>query len=83
MDAIEAFRRSVAETTRAYLGAASETDLNTPRPMRTWSQPDRVLTPAHVIMRTQTHIYHHLGQVSAMCRTMGKTPPAGMDYPLD
>ncbi|MCP3904312.1 MAG: DUF664 domain-containing protein [Planctomycetes bacterium] len=83
MDAIETFRRSVAATTRAYLDAASDAELNTPRPMTTWNRPNRVLTPAHVIMRTQVHIYHHLGQVSAMCRTMGPTPPAGLDYPLE
>ena len=83
MDAIEAFRRRVAATTRAWLGAASESELDTPRPMTTWKQQDRMLTPAHVIMRTQTHVHHHLGQVSAMCRTMGHPPPAGLDYPLD
>ncbi|MHC5114826.1 MAG: DinB family protein [Planctomycetota bacterium] len=82
IDAIESFRRRVAATTRAYLEGASDDELNTARPMDTWREKGRMLVPAHVIMRTQTHIYHHLGQVSAMCRTMGRTPPPGMDYPL-
>jgi uncharacterized damage-inducible protein DinB len=35
---------------------------------------------AHVFMRTLTHIYHHQGQIVAMCR-LGK-PTAAMDYPI-
>jgi uncharacterized damage-inducible protein DinB len=83
MDALAAFRRRVAETTRAWLEGASGAELNTPRPMTTWRETGRMLTPAHVIMRTQVHIYHHIGQVSAMCRAMGKIPPAGLDFPLE
>ena len=83
MDALESFRERTAATTRAYLGRSSDVELNTPRPMTTWNRSERVLTPAHVIMRTQTHVYNHLGQVCAMCRAMSRTPPAGMDYSLD
>jgi len=36
---------------------------------------------AHVFMRTLTHIYHHQGQIVAMCRLLGK-PAAAMDYPI-
>lgn len=83
LDAIEPFRARTAAKTREYLTAASTDELNTPRRMTTWNQQDVTLVPAQVIMRTQTHIYNHLGQICAMCRTMGKTPPPGMDYPLD
>jgi uncharacterized damage-inducible protein DinB len=32
-------------------------------------------------MRTMTHIYHHQGQVTAMCRLLGR-PVNGLDYPI-
>jgi uncharacterized damage-inducible protein DinB len=35
-----------------------------------------------VLLRTITHLYHHIGQVSAMCRLLGKPIP-GSDFPPD
>ncbi|MEW6071231.1 MAG: DinB family protein [Planctomycetota bacterium] len=80
--ALEAYRRRVGTATAAYLGAVAAEELNTPRPMRTWGGRERVLVPAHVILRTMMHVYHHLGQVAAMCRLLGR-PTEGRDlnYP--
>jgi uncharacterized damage-inducible protein DinB len=83
VEALETYRRDVADVTAEYLHHASEAELNTPREMRTWPDNRRLLAPAHVILRTQTHIYQHQGQVLAMCRLLGKPGPAGLDFPLD
>ena len=50
---------------------------------RVFSATDKHLraASAHVFMRTLTHIYHHQGQIVAMCRLLGK-PAAAMDYPI-
>jgi uncharacterized damage-inducible protein DinB len=78
---LAAFRERVAAATRAYLAGAAAPELNTPRPMVTWGGKRRVLVPAHVILRTQTHVYQHTGQVAAMCRLLGR-PVEGMEFPL-
>jgi uncharacterized damage-inducible protein DinB len=81
---LAALRESVASATRAYLTAASAAELSTPRPMRAWSPTgpkDVVLMPARVILRTQTHVYQHTGQVAAMCRLLGR-PVSGMEFPI-
>jgi uncharacterized damage-inducible protein DinB len=79
---LEAYRREVHAVTEEYLRGASPEELNTPRSMLTWGGKERLLVPAHVILRTQTHLYHHQGQVVAMCRLLGK-PAQGLDYPID
>ena len=78
---LEAYRALVFAATEAYLRAASAAELNTARPMMTWGNKERVLTPAHVVMRTVTHLYHHQGQIVAMCRLQGN-PSSGLDFPL-
>ena len=78
---LELYRDEVAAGTEAYLHAASVEELNTPRAMRTWGGREPVLIPAHVVLRTQMHLYHHQGQILAMCRLLGK-PTSGMDYPI-
>jgi uncharacterized damage-inducible protein DinB len=78
---LEAYRGRVFAMTEAYLRTALPGELNTPRAMMTWGNNQRVLTPAHVLMRTVTHLYHHQGQCVAMCRLLGK-PCSGLDYPL-
>lgn len=79
--ALSAFREDVAAGTRAYLGAATQEELNTPRPMLTWGGREQVLAPARIILRTQTHVFQHQGQVVAMCRLLG-SPAGGMDFPI-
>jgi uncharacterized damage-inducible protein DinB len=78
---LEAYREEVYALTESYLRAASVAELNTPRPMMTWGNREHVLIPAHVVVRTLTHLYHHQGQILAMCRLMGK-PCSGLDYPI-
>ena len=82
VSALRAFRETVAGATSKYLRGASEPELNTARTMTTWGGHERELAPAHVIMRTQTHIFQHQGQIAAMCRLLGKPIPPGLDFPL-
>jgi uncharacterized damage-inducible protein DinB len=82
IDAVAGRREAVAAATQAYLRAATPQELNTARSMTTFGGKVRTLVPAHVVLRTVTHLYHHQGQVVAMCRLLG-SPAAGMDFPLD
>ena len=79
---LEAYREEVFAITENYLRSASPEELNTPRKMTTWGNNEKVLTPVHVFLRTQMHVFHHQGQVVAMCRLMGK-PANGFDYPIE
>jgi len=81
VESLEACREQVFKATEANLRASSVEELNTPRPMMTWGKREKVLTPAHVFIRTLTHLYHHQGQIVAMCRLLGK-PCTGLDYPI-
>jgi uncharacterized damage-inducible protein DinB len=81
IESLERYREEVSAATEGYLRASSEEDLDTARPMITWGNRERVLIPAHVFARTLTHLYHHMGQVAAMCRLLGK-PSQGLDFPL-
>ena len=81
--AIESYRLRVAEETDEFLRSSTDEDLNEPREMLTWPKKLRTLTPAHIIVRTLTHIYQHQGQVLAMCRIIDRPAPAGLDFPLD
>jgi uncharacterized damage-inducible protein DinB len=83
IESLEHYRRQVFELTETYLQNASVNELNTARPMTTWGGKERILVPALVFFRTQTHIYHHFGQIAAMCRLLDKPIPPGMDFPLD
>ncbi|HEX7139079.1 MAG TPA: DinB family protein [Vicinamibacterales bacterium] len=81
---IETCRQQTASVTRAYLGGATEGDLNSARQMINDPGQTRLLRPADVIMRVVTHIFNHQGQVLAMCRTMGKpNDKQDLDYPVD
>lgn len=82
VDTLEAFRASVYEATDAYLGRVSEDVLNTPRAMEVWGGSTPTLVPAQVIVRTQTHIFQHMGQITALCRMFDKPAPPGLDFPL-
>jgi uncharacterized damage-inducible protein DinB len=79
---LEAYREEVFAMTDAWLRGVSEDELRTTRPMMTWSGKELDLTPLHVFTRTQTHIFHHQGQILAMCRLLGKPGTGGMDYPI-
>jgi len=79
--AVEQFRHATFEATRKYVTNASLEELNTARPMKTWHGEEPMLYPGHVVMRTITHIYHHMGQVGSMLRLLGRESP-GFNYPI-
>ena len=62
------------------LDRAGDDELNAARMTSTWGGKELELVPAHVVMRTVAHLYHHQGQVTAMCRLLGK-PIGFLDYP--
>ncbi|MBK7188617.1 MAG: DinB family protein [bacterium] len=78
---LEAWRARVFAATESYLRAVAVETLNTARPHATWGGRTRTFAPAHAVLRTQTHLYHHQGQVVAMCRLLGK-PSGGFDFPM-
>lgn len=82
IDALRDLCERVAETTRGYLAGASESELRTRREVNAWGPRRVAVTPMHVILRTQTHVYQHQGQVAAMCRLLGRPIPSGLDYPM-
>ena len=81
IESLEAYRTRVAGAVTNYLRGASAAELSTARRMMTWGGGERSLAPAHVFLRTLTHLYHHQGQVVAMCRLLGR-PASGLDFPL-
>ena len=82
VDSLSEYRKQVFEATVNYLSGASPEELNTARTMPTWGNKERTIVPAHVLIRTQTHLFQHQGQILAMCRLLGK-PASGMDFPLE
>jgi uncharacterized damage-inducible protein DinB len=81
IDELEAWRRRTADLTAAYLRATDEATLNAAVDLPTWGGRVRTLVPAQVVLRTITHIFHHQGQLAAMCRLLGR-PVGGLDWPL-
>lgn len=82
IDALRAFRERVAAETVSYLRAASEAELNAPCEVTTWGGKQTQVVPANVLLRTQTHVFDHKGQLAAMVRLLGRPIPAGLDFPL-
>jgi uncharacterized damage-inducible protein DinB len=82
VEALRTFREEVAATTIAYLETTADDVLNAPRTMTTWGGKAVALVPAHVLVRTQTHVFQHQGQIAAMARLLGRPLPRGLDFPL-
>lgn len=82
-DSLERYREQVARTTEAYVRGRSESEMNTALEVITWQGNKRIVVPAHVVLRPLTHIYHHQGQVLAMCRILGRPHPGGLDFPME
>lgn len=79
---LKRYRENIAVACERFLRESSSEELDVPREMTTWGGKVKVLVPAHVIIRTQVHIFHHQGQILAMCRLLGK-PANGFDYPIE
>lgn len=81
IETLEQYRQKVASATVAHLQSLNADDLSTPRSLVTWGNRVQELVPARVVLRVLTHIYHHIGQITAMCRLLGR-PCNGLDYPI-
>jgi uncharacterized damage-inducible protein DinB len=82
IEALLSFRARVAGATQAYLHACSDEEVSRARKVLTWGHKEVDLSPALAILRTQTHIFQHQGQVAAMARLLGRPIPAGLDFPI-
>src|SRR5690606_23491631 len=82
IDGLLTWRNDVAAATLAMLQRADDAWLATPAQFMAWPGQQRVLTPAHVMMRILTHNFQHRGQIAAMCRLHGHPVPQGLDFPL-
>lgn len=82
IESLESWRAKVAAETRAWLAGADAAALNSARPMKVWGGSEHSLKPALIVLRTQTHIFQHQGQVAAMARLLAKPIPPGLDFPL-
>jgi uncharacterized damage-inducible protein DinB len=82
IEAVRAFHERVTTVTRAYLRETSDAEIRRPREVVAWPERRITVVPAHVLLRTQTHIFQHQGQVAAMCRQLGRPIPPGLDFPL-
>ncbi len=78
---LENLRAEVCDSTRSFLESLDEEALNKPRHVTLWNGSEADLKPAHVLLRTQMHYYHHNGLVLAMCRALGE-PGSGIDFPI-
>jgi len=81
IESLEAYREATFTMTQEYLRGASAEELNTARPMVNWLNEEHILFPGHIVMRTITHNYHHMGQVGSMVRLLG-SPSPGFNYPI-
>lgn len=82
LDAVEGWRTAVFAAMETYLKAATPEELNTPRPMKMWTGKEAVMMPARIVVRTAMHLFHHQGQILAMCRLLGKPTSGGLDFPI-
>lgn len=81
VESLENWRMELEESVAHYLGEISATELNCAQQFMTWGGRKRALIPATVYLRTVMHQYQHQGQITAMCRLLGR-PVNGLDFPL-
>ena len=81
-ESLEKLRQSIFTESQRYLESVDDEQIQSARQMITWGNKEKLLKPVHVIMRVVTHVYHHQGQIVAMCRLMGKPVEPGLDFPL-
>ena len=82
MASLDAMRRAADDEVRHYLDGTSVEDLNRPGRHENWRGETQEMVPALVLMRTITHIHHHVGQVTAMCRLLGHPLDRGIDFAI-
>lgn len=80
LPALSAYRERIAAATVELIRGMTDAELNTRRSMTVWGGAVHELAPAHIVMRTQTHIFQHIGQVTAIVRLLGKPVPPGFDF---
>jgi len=80
--ALAGWRRDVAENTVGVIGQLSDAELAEPRTVTTWRGTPLTVLPVHVVLRVLLHHRHHQGQVTAMCRLLGKPCARELDFPL-
>ena len=82
IDALRTLRHDVAKATAAYLHSATDQQLSSPCKVTKWNGETVDVVPAHVLLRTQTHVFQHHGEIASMSRLLGCRFPQGLDFPL-
>ena len=82
VEALRGMREQVAETTRAMVAGWSDEEASAPRTITKWNGETAEVVPAHVLLRTQTHVYQHHGEIASMLRQLGHRFPSMLDFPL-
>jgi uncharacterized damage-inducible protein DinB len=79
---LQEYRGRVAAQVRDYLESVDDAALNESAEYATWGGRTKILMPAQVVLRTVMHLYHHQGQIQAICRQAG-VRIGRLDFPLD
>lgn len=82
IDGLQRMRAEVFDASAAFLGAASDDELSTARTITQFNGVEADVVPAHVLLRTQTHVYQHHGEIASMLRLLGQRFPQRLDFPL-
>lgn len=82
LEALRALHAKVRADTAAYLSGLSDEDASTPQTVTKWNGDTAEITPAHALLRTQTHIFQHRGEVASMLRLLGHSHPSMLDFPV-
>jgi uncharacterized damage-inducible protein DinB len=72
---VRRLQKEVSHSTRAYLSALSNEQLNADAELRFSDGDVSLRTPAFVLHHVLTHAFHHKGQIVAMCRALGHPAP--------
>lgn len=77
---LKVYCKRTAAATRTYIESLSNEALNRPTAVTVYGGAEHELKPALIVMRTQTHIFQHIGQLTAIARTLGRPVEPGMDF---
>ena len=72
---VRLLQNDVSQSTRAYLSALTDQQLNADAELHLSDGDVAVRTPALVLHHVLTHAFHHKGQIVAMCRALGYPAP--------
>ena len=82
IDALEAFRKRVFDTTDAWLREQTNASLEAARSMTVYGGAQRDLVPIHIFTHTQTHLFHHINQITTIYHLLKHPISKKLDLPI-